>query len=206
MKKSILLSSLAVCTLLITATNAYSATTFKFQTQGVTASMTACLNNCDGLAGVTLDSGQSNGQTTWLVFFDIYGHDSQGNLTVIEGVGQIPSSMVSGNGITSLTLNLDTNAAGLDAQYCVADAFDNFTCTPFSGGVMNITWTPTKTFSGSGTTVDQGTSGPLKLQFNISGDFSSANTESNIFGQQYLDTGFSQLGNVHSGQIAITQP
>lgn len=205
MKKSVLLSSLAVFTLLITATSARSATTYKFQTSGVTASMTACLNNCQGEAVVTLDSGKSSGQTTWFVYFDIYGQDSQGNLTVIEGVGQIPSSTVSGNGITSLTLNLDTNAAGLDVQYCVADAFLNYTCNPYAGGVMNITWTPTKTFSGSGTSVDQGTSGTLKIQYHTNGGYSSANTQSDIFGQQYTDTGFSQLGNVHSGQISITK-
>ena len=205
MKKSVLLFLAAAFTSMITAANAFSATTQNFQTSGVTASMTACTNNCSGEAVVTLLSGQSNGQTSWFVFFDVYGQDSQGNLTVIESSGQIPSNMVSGNGNTSLTLNLDTNAAGLDVQYCVADAFLNFTCSSFAGGAMDITWTPTKTFSGNGTTTDQQTTGTMRIQFNINGSFSSATTQSNVFGQQYTDSGQSQIGNVHSGQIAITQ-
>src|SRR5205807_8473609 len=122
-----------------------------------------CVNGCvDGTALVTVASGQSSGQTTWFVYFDVYGHDSQGNLTHIGSSGQIPSSMVSGNGQTGLTLNLDTNAAGMVLQYCVADQFLNYTCSPYPGGVMNISWTPTKYFTTTGTVIDQQTSGPFR--------------------------------------------
>jgi len=113
--------------------------------------------------------------------------------------------MITGNGNSSLTLNLDTNAAGLDVQFCVGDQSLNFTCSPFSGGIMDITWTPTKTFSGSGTTVDSGTTGTMTIKTNTNGDFSSAVTQSMVFGQQYTDSGQSQLGNVHAGQITISR-
>lgn len=203
MKKSLSLSLLAVFAFALTTATAQ--TTTNFQANGVTASMTACINNCNGLVGLTLDSSHTTGQTTWLVFFDVFGQDSQGNLTIIEAVGPVPASMVSGNGITSLTLNLDTNAAGLNVQFCVADQSLNFTCSPFAGGTMDISWTPTKSFSGSGTTEDSGTSGTMTIKSHTSGDFSSAVTQSTVFGQQYADTGQSQIGNVHAGQITITR-
>lgn len=129
----------------------------------------------------------------------------QGNLTLIEAVGQIPSSMVSGNGQTSLTLNLDTNAAALSTQYCVADAFLNYTCSPYASGVINITWTPTKTFTTSGTLQSKQTSPVLTIQYHVSGDSSSAVVQANVFGQQYADAGYSQLGSDHVGQLAVTE-
>jgi hypothetical protein len=204
-KKTVLLSSLAAFVFVLTSANAQS--TNKFQVNGVDASMTACLNGClDGTAIVTVSSGQSNGQTTWFAYFDIYGHDSQGNLTVIGSSGQIPSSMVSGNGQTSLTLNLDTNAAGMALQYCVADQFLNYTCTPYAGGVMNVSWTPTKYYTSKGTVVDQQTSGSFRLQYQVSGSTSSALVQATVFGQQYADAGNSQIGTDHVGQISFTQP
>ena len=205
MKKSVLLSSLAALMCVFTAANAYSSTTNNFQVNGVEGDTTACLNGCiDGTALVGLASDQSHGQTTWFVYFTIYGHDSQGNLTVIEVDGQIPSSMVSGNGNTSLTLNLDTNAAGLDVQYCVADAFLNYTCSPFAGGVMNITWTPTKVYNLSGTSINQIAAPGFTVQYNLSGDGSSATVQANVFGQQYADAGYSQISTDHVGQLSVT--
>lgn len=205
MKKTVLLSSLAAFVFALTSANAQS--TNKFQVNGVEANMTACLNGCvGGTAIVTLASSQSNGQTTWFVYFDVYGQDSQGNLTHIGSSGQIPSSMVSGNANTSLTLNLDTNAAGMALQYCVADQFLNYTCSPYAGGVMNVSWTPTKFYTSEATTLDQQTSGPFRLQYHVSGSTSSAVVQANIFGQQYADAGYSQIGTDHVGQISFTQP
>ncbi len=205
MKKSIL-SSLAALVFVFAAATAYSTTTNNFQVNGVDANTTACLNNCiDGTALIGLASSQGGGApTTWFVYITIYGHDSQGNLTAIGGSGQIPASMVSGNGQTSLTLNLDTNAAGLQLQYCVADQFLNYTCSPYAGGVMTVTWTPTKSFTSSGTVVDQMTSPTFTLQFNVSGSGSSAVVQANVFGQQYADAGSSQIGTDHVGQISYT--
>ena len=114
--------------------------------------------------------------------------------------------MVSGNGQTGLTLNLDTNAAGMVLQYCVADQFLNYTCSPYPGGVMNISWTPTKYFTTTGTVIDQQTSGPFRLQYQVSGSSSSAAVQATIFGQQYADAGDSQIGTDHAGQISFTQP
>ncbi len=163
MKKSLLLFSAAALVLVLTMAKAYSSTTSRFQFNGVDANTTACLNNCvDGTALIGLASSQGGGSpTTWYVYITVYGHDSQGNLTQIGGAGQIPASMVSGNGQTSLTLNLDTNTAGLQLQYCVADQFLNYTCSAYAGGMMNVTWTPTKAYSSSGSFVDQMSSGHL---------------------------------------------
>lgn len=100
MKRLVLLSSVVALAIVFAATNAYCSGMLNFHVNGVEADTTACVNNCiDGTAQVTLDSSKNNSQTTWLVFFTIFGHDSQGNLTAIESAGPIPSSMVSGNGI-----------------------------------------------------------------------------------------------------------
>lgn len=206
MKKSVLLCSLAALTFVFTTAIAHSQTTNNFQVNGVVATATACLNNClGGNANVEVASSGNGSQATWFAFFTIYGFDSQGNQTAILSSGQIPASMVSGNGQTSLALNLDTNAAGLDVQYCNVDSFGDFiNCVPYAG-VMNITWTPTKTYSVSGTVQDKQTSNGFTLQFHINGDTSSAVVQSTIFGQQYTDSGQSQIGTEHSGQISFTQ-
>ncbi|HEY3972479.1 MAG TPA: hypothetical protein VGM18_05710 [Candidatus Sulfotelmatobacter sp.] len=205
MKKSVLLSSLAALVMLIATANAHASTTYKFEVSGVDAYSTTCLNNCSSLALITLSSGKDQGTTTWFVYITIYGQDSQGNQTMIGGVGQVPSSMVSGNGQTSLGLNLDTNAAGLQLQYCVADAFLNYTCNPYAGGVITVTWTPTKTYSESGTTESNSTSATYSSQYHVSGDTSSATVQATYFGQQYTDDG-SQIGSDHVGTISVTTP
>jgi hypothetical protein len=206
MKKSILLSWLAALAFLFTAANAYSSSTYKFEVSGVDAYSTTCLNNCaGGPALLALSSGKQQGTTTWFVYITIYGRDSQGNQTMIGGVGQIPSSMVSGNGQTSLSLNLDTNAAGLQLQYCVADAFLNYTCTPYAGGIITVTWTPTKTYTESGTTQSNSSSPTYSSQYHVNGDTSSATVQATYFGQQYTDDG-SQIGSDHVGTISVTTP
>jgi hypothetical protein len=172
---------------------------------GILATTTACLNHCvDGTALLEVASGSQSGQTTWFAFFDVYGHDSQGNLTHIGYAGQIPSSAVSGNGQNSLTLNLDTNAAGLQLQFCVADQFLNWTCSPYPGGIINVTWSPTRISSQSGTFVNQMTFPTYKIQDTDSGNSSSAVVQASFFGQQYADAGGSQLGSNHAGQIVVT--
>ena len=204
MKKLALLPALAAVVLLVAAADAQSSG--NFQVNGIVATTTDCLNNCvDGTALLEVASGSQNGQTTWFAYFDVYGHDSQGNLTHIGYAGQIPSNTVSGNGQTSLTLSLDTNAAGLQLQYCVADQFLDWTCGPYSGGVITATWTPTRISSQSGTFVDQLTFPTYKIQYTDNGASSSALVQANFFGQQYADAGGSQLGSNHSGQIVVTK-
>jgi hypothetical protein len=202
MKKLALLSALAV--LFVAAANAQSSG--NFQVNGALATTTACLNHCvDGTALLEVASSNQNGQTTWFAFFDVYGHDSQGNLTHIGYAGQIPPGFVSGNGQTSLTLNLDTNAAGLQLQYCVADQFLNWTCSPYSGGIINVSWTPTRVSSQSGTFVNQIKFPAFTIQDTDSGSSSSAVVQASFFGQQYADAGGSQLGSSHTGQIVVTR-
>jgi hypothetical protein len=206
MKKSVLIRILVAVTLVFTGAIAHSQTTNRFQVNGAVASASACLNNClGGNAAVEVASSGNGSNATWFVYFAIYGFDSQGTQTAILSSGQIPNSMISGNGQTSLTLNLDTNAAGLGVQYCNVDSFaDFYNCAPYAG-VMNITWTPTKTFTTSGTVQDKQTSSGFTLQFHITGDDSSAVVQANIFGQQYTDSGQSQIGTEHVGQISFTQ-
>lgn len=206
MKKSAFFYSLALLAFALTAALAQSQTTGKFQVNGVDASATVCLNQCQGGFGsVELASSGNGPNATWFVYFTIYGFDSQGNQTSIGSAGQIPTSMVSGNGQTSLSVNLDTNAAGLDVQYCVYDSFENATCTPYAGGIMNVTWTPTKTYTFHGNVEDQGTSSAFTLDYHVNGDGSSAVATANLFGQQYTDAGESQIGTDHVGQISFTQ-
>ncbi|SRR6266403_1488210 len=204
MKKSVLLSFLAfVC---LFSAGAYSSTVVQFQSNGVVARTTACTNNCNGEALVTLLQDQGGGHNTYFVYFDVYGTDSQGQLTDINAVGQIPPSMVSGNGNTNLTLTLDTNAAGLQVNYCVADQFYNWTCSPYSGGVMSITWQTTKQYSSSGTGQQTMTFPNFTARTNFNSTTSSAVVQANIFGTVYADAGYSELGSGHNGGLTITKP
>ncbi len=203
MKKSVLLFVALVCLL---SAGADSSTVAQFQSNGVVARTTACTNNCNGEALVTLLQGQSGGNNTYFVYFDVYGTDSQGQLTDINAVGQIPPSMVSGNGNTNLTLNLDTNAAGLQVNYCVADQFYNWTCSPYSGGVMTVTWQTTKKYSTSGTGQQTMTFPNFTAHTNFSTSNSSAAVQAAIFGTVYADAGYSELGSGHNGGVTITKP
>ena len=206
MKKLVLLISVAALLVGCAGNNAYaSTTTTLFQANGVSAMTFACLNNCSSELFLTLYSSKSNGTTSWSVLFGAFGSDSSGNLTSIVGSGQIPSSMVSGNGNTNLTLNLDTNAAGLQVQYCVTDQNYKTTCTPYSGGVINITWQTTSLFSQHLVQQNDNTIGPLKVHLNLQSDMSSATAQANAFGTQFSDT-FAQLGTAHQGTITVTKP
>ncbi len=205
MKKSVQWSLLAVLAVLLAAGNAYSSTTTTYQANGVSAQTFACLSNCSSELFLTLNSNQSSGTTTWSVLFGVFGSDSSGNSTSIVGSGQIPASMVSGNGQNNLTLNLDTNAAGLQVQYCVADQYYNYTCTPYTGGVITVNWKTSTLFSNHIVQRQQNTLGPLKVNFNLQSDLSSATAQSNAFGIQFSDS-FAQLGTAHQGTVSVTKP
>lgn len=113
--------------------------------------------------------------------------------------------MISGNQNNNLTLNLDTNAAGLQVQYCVADQYYNYTCTPYSGGVITVNWQTTSLFTNHIVQQQQNTYGPNTVHLNAQSDVSSANAQSNAFGTLFSDP-FAQLGTSHQGTISITHP
>lgn len=113
--------------------------------------------------------------------------------------------MISGNGNNNLTLNLDTNAAGLQVQSCVSDQFGNFTCSTSPGGIVNVNWQTTSLFNNSITAQNQETFGLFTIHFNMQSDNSSALAQVNAFGTQYTDSG-SQLGTAHQGSVSVTKP
>lgn len=185
--------------------NAHAATTTTYQANGASAMTFACVNNCSSQIYLTLNSSQNGGATSWTVLFGVFGSDSSGNSTSISGFGNIPSSMVSGNGNNNLMLNLDTNAAGLQVQYCVTDQNFNTTCAPYSGGVISVNWNTSNMFTNHIVQQDDNTLGPLKVHTNLQSDLSSATAQSNAFGTQFSDA-FAQLGTAHQGSITITKP
>jgi hypothetical protein len=186
------------------AAQANAATTTTYQANGTSAMTFACVNNCSSQLFLTLQANQSGGTTSWLVLFGVFGSDSSGNQTSIVGSGQIPASMVSGNGNNNLTLNLDTNAAGLQLQYCVTDQNYNTSCTPFSGGVITVNWQTTPLFGQHYTAQNQTRLSTLTVHYNTQNDVSSATAQSNAFGTQFSDS-FAQLGTAHQGTIEITK-
>ncbi len=201
MKKSVLLLPIAALVgVLFAGTEAYPATT-TFQANGTSAMTLVCANNCSSSLFLMLNQNGS----TWTVLFGVFGSDSSGNPTSIIGSGQIPASMISGNQNNNLTLNLDTNAAGLQVQYCVADQNFNFTCTPFPGGVITVNWQTTGLFNNHIVQQQQNTFGPTTVHVNAQSDVSSATAQSNAFGTQFLDP-FAQLGTAHNGTVSITHP
>ena len=111
----------ALVALLFAGTLAYSSNTTNYQANGTSAMTLTCTNNCSSSLFLMLNENQSGGSDTWMVLFGVFGSDSAGNPTSITASGQIPASMISGNQNNNLTLNLDTNAAGLQVQYCVTD-------------------------------------------------------------------------------------
>ncbi len=113
--------------------------------------------------------------------FGVFGSDSSGNPTSIIDSGPIPATMVSGNGNSSLTLKLDTNAAGLQVEYCVADQYYNYTCTPYAGGVLTVNWQTTSAFSNHIVQQDQYTFGPMSVHYNLQSDLSSATAQKQCF-------------------------
>lgn len=191
--------------LMFAVTNAYSATTTTFQANGTSAMTLACTNNCSSQLYLRLYSSQSGGTTSWMILFGLFSSDSSGNTTAISGSGQIPASMVSGNGNNNLTLNLDTNAAGFQFQYCVTDQNYNTTCTPYSGGVMTVNWQTTSLYSNHIVQQGDDTLGTSTVHFNTQSDVSSASAQSNIFGTQFSDS-FAQFGTAHQGSVSITKP
>lgn len=207
MKRSVqwLLSAVVALAMMCAGTQAYSASTTTFQANGVSAQTMTCTNNCSNQIYLTLNSSKSGGTTSWYVFFAVSGTDASGNPTSIAAGGQIPASMVSGNGNSSLTLNLDTNAAGLQVTYCVADQSYNYTCTPYSGGVLTVNWQTTSFFSQHIVAQNQQTYGPYTLHTNTQSDMSSATAQSNAFGAQFSDQ-FASLGTSHQGTVSITKP
>ena len=190
------------------AAGSYAGTVQKFQANGVSATATLCNNDCfGGEALITLLQSQGGGQNLYYVYFDVYGSDSQGNLTDINATGQIPASMVSGNGQSNLVLNLDTNAAGLDVKYCVIDQNFNHTCTPYAGGVMNVTWQKTGQYTNSNTGINTMTFTNFTVKSNFNSTTSSATAQGTIFGTQYSPGGdLTQLGTGHNGGIEIDKP
>jgi hypothetical protein len=184
--------------------DAQAATTTTYQANGTSAMTFACVNNCSSQLFLTLQANQNGGTTSWLVLFGVFGSDSSGNQTSIVGSGQIPASMVSGNGNNNLTLNLDTNAAGLQVQYCVTDQNYNTTCSPFSGGVITVNWQTTALFGQHYTAQNQTKIATLTVHNNTQNDVSSATAQSNAFGTQFSDS-FAQLGTAHQGTIEITK-
>ena len=200
-----LYTSVAILTLMFAGAKAYSATTTTFQANGTSAMTLACTNNCSNQLYLSLYSSQSGGTTSWMILFGVFGSDTSGNTTAITGSGQIPASMLSGNGNNNLTLNLDTNAAGLQVQYCVTDQNYNTTCTPYSGGMITVNWRTTSLYSNH--TVQQGdnTLGTVTVHFNTQSDVSSATAQSNAFGTQFSDS-FAQFGTAHQGTVSITKP
>jgi hypothetical protein len=190
------------------AVGSYAGTVDKFQANGVSATATLCSNNnCFPDALITLLQSQGGGQNLYYVYFDIYGADSQGNLTDINAAGQIPASMVSGNGQSNLVLNLDTNAAGLDVEYCVIDQNFNHTCTPYAGGIMNVTWQKTGQYTNTNTGINTMTFTNFTVKTNFRNTTSSATAQGTIFGTQYGPGGdFTQLGTGHNGGIEIDKP
>ena len=184
--------------------NAYSSST-TIQANGANAMTLVCSNNCSTSLSLSLFSSQSNDTTTTTVIFGLFGSDSNGNPTSIIGSGPVPASMLSGNGKNSLTLNLDTNAAGLQVQYCVADQNFNYTCTPYSGGVITVTWQTTNLFSDHYLQQTKNTLGPVTVHLNLYRDVFSATAQSNAFGIQFTDP-FAQLGIGHDGTVEIDHP
>lgn len=207
MKKSVrwLTPSVFSLVLVFSTTMAYSSSTTTLQANGVSAMTTACLNNCSSQLFLNLVSNKTGGTTTWSIFFALSETDSSGNFTSISGSGPIPASMISGNENNNLTLDLDTNAAGLQVQECVADQNFNFTCTPFSGGVITVNWQATSLFTNHIVQQNQNTFGPVTVHNNSQSDVSSATAQSNAFGTQFVDP-FAQLGNTHQGTVEITKP
>ena len=185
--------------LLLASTNAYPATTFSFQANGVSAQTQACVNNCSSQLYLTL---YSNGTSSWAVFFSVFGSDSSGNTTSISGYGQIPASMISGTGHSNLALNLDTAAAGLQVQYCVTDQSYNTTCTPYSGGVITVSWQATNLVDNHIAQQNSVTTPAFTQHFNLQSDTTSATAQSNAFGMLFSDQ-LAQLGTAHQGGVSI---
>jgi hypothetical protein len=204
MKKCALLSSLPVLILVFTATG-YSANVSHFPANGISASATACIDNCASEAVLTLLQYKSAGQNLYYAYFDIYGHDAQGNIVDINAVGLLPARMVSGDGHNRLTLKLDTEAAGMPVNYCVVEVSGNYSCSPYSGGVIDISWTVTRQFSTKATGQYSNTYANFTAHNTYRSEMSSATVQANIFGTQYSDAG-SELGTGHEGGVTITKP
>jgi hypothetical protein len=175
------------------------------QVNGTSALTLTCTNNCASSLYLSLYSNQSGGATTWMVTFGLFGSDSSGNLTSISASGAIPASMISGNQQNSLTLTLDTNAAGLQVQYCVADQYYNYTCNPYQGGTLTTTWNTTSNYSNHQVEQNKTTYGNFTVHLNLQSDTSSATAQTNAFGTQFVD-GNAQFGTSHSGTVQITKP
>lgn len=205
MKNPAPLSFAAFVLPLVCSLNASSATVAHFQANGVTAYTTACANDCTTQVNLTLLQSKGAGQNLYYIYFDIYGHDGQSQVTDVNAVGPIPANMVSGDGRTDLTLDLDTEAAGLSVNYCVADAAGNFTCSPYSGGVLKISWKTTRQFSSSYSGQSQSKYANFTAHSNYHQEMSSATVTANILGTQFSDAG-SQLGRGHDGGVLITKP
>lgn len=207
MKRSVLrlYTSVSVFALIFAGANAYSATTTNFQANGTSAMTLACTNNCSSQIYLNLISSQGSGTTSWTIVFGVFGSDTSGNTTAITGFGSIPASMISGNGNNNLILNLDTNAAGLQLQYCVTDQNYNTTCTPYSGGVITANWQTTSLYSNHIVQQGDNTLGTLTVHFDTQSDVSSATAQSNAFGTQFSDS-FAQFGTTHQGTVSITKP
>lgn len=192
------------CALMVFGANAFCSST-TVQANGTTAMTITCNNNCASSLYVNLITSQGQGSNTTTVIFGLFSTDSSGNPTAITGSGSVPSSMISGNGQNNLTLNLNTNAAGIDVQYCVADQYYNYTCTPYSGGVLTVTWQTTNLYSNHIVQNQSNTYGPFTVKSTQTTDTSSATAQTNAFGTQFTDPG-AQLGTGHNGTVEIDHP
>ncbi|HEY3972478.1 MAG TPA: hypothetical protein VGM18_05705 [Candidatus Sulfotelmatobacter sp.] len=175
------------------------------QVNGTSATTMTCTTNCSSSLYLILYSNQSGGTTTWMVTFGLFGTDSSGNPTSISASGTVPASMISGNQQNTLTLALDTNAAGLQVQYCVADQYYNYTCNPYQGGTITATFNTTSNYSNHSVEQNQTTFGNFTVHLNLQSDTSSATAQTNAFGTQFVD-GNAQFGTSHSGTVEITNP
>jgi hypothetical protein len=205
MKTSPLLSSTFVVIFLLAAATAYASTVSRFQANGVSAYANACINNCSSQAVLTLLQSKSAGKNLYYVYFDIYGQDSRGNVTDINAVGLVPARMVSGDGHNHLSLKLDTDVARIPVSFCIMDGSGNYACSPYSGGIINISWTTTKQFSSRASGQYTNTYANFTVHNNYHSEMSSATVEADILGTQYSDAG-SALGNGHDGAVTITKP
>src|ERR1700757_3617985 len=104
MKKSVPWPLAVALAVVLGGGTAYSSTTTNYQTNGVSAMTLTCVNNCSSSLYLSLNNIQNGGTNSWMVLFGVFGSDSSGNPTSITASGQIPASMVSGNGNNNLTL------------------------------------------------------------------------------------------------------
>lgn len=113
--------------------------------------------------------------------------------------------MVTGNGHTNLTLELDTETAGLEVSDCVIGPSGTSACAPYSGGLIKISWASTRQFTSSYSGQSQSKYTNFSAHANYHQEMSSATVTANIMGTQYSDAG-SQLGNGHDGELIMTKP